>query len=107
MSGPACPSKSPVHQLTNSNVVCPAWHTSHVTDVIDGGNRDAVRDLTESERELAIQSETRWQRAHHIASLHPGVDPSDVYHALRCLELDPAERLRRGLSRGRLRTYAR
>jgi hypothetical protein len=35
------------------------------------------------------------------------VDPGDVYHALRCLELTPAERLRRGLSRGRLRAHAR
>lgn len=84
-----------------------ACHTTDVTEVMDSGTPAALRDLTESERELAIQSEARWQRAHHIASQHPGVDPSDVYHALRCLELDPAERLRRGLSRGHLRTYAR
>lgn len=31
----------------------------------------------------------------------------DVYHALRCLALTPAERLRRELSRGRLRAHAR
>jgi hypothetical protein len=68
---------------------------------------DALSDLTESERTLAHHSERRWQRARAIAHAHPGVDAGDVYHALQSLELDPAERLRRGLARGRLRAYAR
>jgi hypothetical protein len=65
------------------------------------------RDLSADEREFARHSEHLWQRARQIASEHPGVDAGDVYHALRSLELDFTERLRRGLSRGRLRAYAR
>lgn len=53
------------------------------------------------------RSESLWRTAHELARLHPGHDPSDLYHALRCLELTPSERLRAGLQRGRLRTYAR
>jgi hypothetical protein len=34
------------------------------------------------------------------------MDAGDVYHALRTLDLPPAERLRRGLSRVRCRTAA-
>lgn len=63
--------------------------------------------FTDSERAWAEHSESLWKRAHEIAREHPTVDAGDVYHALRCLELEPAERLRRGLSRGRLRAYAR
>jgi len=66
-----------------------------------------LNDLTEQEREFARHSEQLWQRAREIAGDHPGVDAGDVYHALRYLELDFTERLRLGLSRGRLRTYAR
>lgn len=32
-----------------------------------------------------------------------GLDPGDVYHQLRQLELSPVERLRRGLAHGRNR----
>jgi hypothetical protein len=63
--------------------------------------------MTAEEREWARRSEALWRAAHQIAERHPGVDAGDVYHALRCLELTPAERLRRGLSRGRLRAHAR
>lgn len=68
---------------------------------------DALDALTPAEREWARHSEALWRRAHALATEAPELDPGDVYHALRCLELAPAERLRRGLSRGRLRTHAR
>lgn len=64
-------------------------------------------DLTPAQREWVRHSDDRWRRAHALAERHPGVDVSDLYHALRCLELTPAERLRAGLQRGRLRAYAR
>jgi hypothetical protein len=63
--------------------------------------------LTAEQRAWALHSEALWARAHAIANAHPGVDAGDVYPALRCRELPPAERLRLGLSRGRLRAYAR
>jgi hypothetical protein len=64
-------------------------------------------DLTDEQRATAQRSEARWARAYEIARAHPGIDAGDVYHALRCLELTPAHRLRQALSRGRLRAYAR
>lgn len=85
----------------------PPWHTSHVTEVLPGDHQAVLGNLTESERRQAIDSESLWRRAHQIAGRRPGVDPGDVYHALRCLALAPTERLRRGLSRGRLCTHAR
>jgi hypothetical protein len=51
----------------------------------------------------AEHSAALWREAHVIAAAHPGLDPGDVYHALRSLELAPAERLRRGLTRVRNR----
>jgi hypothetical protein len=71
------------------------------------GHSEALSDLTEEQRAWALHSEALWRRAHEIAHSNPGIDPGDVYHALRCLERSPAERLRRGLGRGRLRAYAR
>jgi hypothetical protein len=68
---------------------------------------DELDALTSAQREWARHSERLWQRAHALATEAPAVDPGDVYHALRCLELAPAERLKQGLSRGRLRTHAR
>jgi hypothetical protein len=62
---------------------------------------------TEEQRAWALHSETLWARAHELARAHPEIDPGDVYHALRCLDLEPSDRLRQGLSRGRLRVYAR
>ena len=73
----------------------------------DANGVEALHDLTPSERAFALHSEELWRRAHHVARRHPGIDAGDVYHALRCLELNPSERLRRGLSRGRLRAHAR
>ncbi len=66
-----------------------------------------VDSLTPDQRAWAEHSERLWQQAHAIAAAHPTVDVGDVYHALRALELTPTERLRLGLSRGRLRTHAR
>jgi hypothetical protein len=64
-------------------------------------------DLTGQQRDWALHSEGLWARARAIAHAHPHVDAGDVYHALRCLELDPATRLRQALTRGRLRADAR
>ena len=74
---------------------------------VDAPTSGPLDTLTPEQQEWARHSESLWQRAHQVAAAHPGVDPGDVYHALRCLELTPAERLRRGLSRGRLRIHAR
>jgi hypothetical protein len=69
-------------------------------------DRSAVN-MTPEQRQWLRHSEALWRRAHEIAQAHPEHDPSDLYHALRCLEQSPADRLRAGLQRGRLRTYAR
>jgi hypothetical protein len=61
--------------------------------------------LTEDEQAWVRHSETLWREAHAIAAANVGLDPGDVYHALRCLELTPAERLRRGLTRVRHRPH--
>jgi hypothetical protein len=63
--------------------------------------------LADQQRAWAVHSEALWARARAIAKAHPDVDAGDVYHALRCLELPPAARLRQALSRGRLRAYQR
>ena len=63
--------------------------------------------LSEEQRAWALHAEALRRRAQAIALSHPDLDPEDLYHALRCLELSSAERLRRGLERGKLRTYAR
>jgi hypothetical protein len=57
-------------------------------------------DWTEEQRTWALHSEALWTQAHQITERHAGVDIGYVYHALRCLELTPTERLRRGLRRG-------
>jgi hypothetical protein len=67
----------------------------------------SLLDLTPDQRAWAERSERRWQRAHAIAARYPDSDASDLYHALRCLELSPTERLAAGLQRGRLRTFTR
>ena len=59
--------------------------------------------LTDDQRTWVAHSESLWRQAREIAAIHAGIDAGDVYHALRCLELSPTERLRQGLSRGRLR----
>jgi hypothetical protein len=64
-----------------------------------------IENLTDEQREWALHSEALWREAHSVAAAHPGIDPGDVYHALRCLELLPSERLRRGLTRVRTRPH--
>jgi hypothetical protein len=59
-------------------------------------------ELTDSERAWLIRNDERWRRAHEIASRHPGMDASGVYHVLRNLEKTPSERLHAALSHGRL-----
>jgi len=68
---------------------------------------DATRDLTPEQRAWVVHSEALWRKAHGIASTRPDLDVGDVYHALRSLELPPAERLRRGLTRVRVRAHPR
>lgn len=72
-----------------------------------GEAQSLLAHLTPDQQAWVEHSAAVWQRAHELARTHPGHDPSDLYHALRCLELTPAERLRAGLHRGRLRAYAR
>jgi hypothetical protein len=67
-----------------------------------------AQELTEAERAWLIRDAERWRRARDIASQHPGMDPTGVYHVLRNLEKTPSERLHTALSHGRLfRTHAR
>ncbi len=68
---------------------------------------DADEGLTSEQRAWLNHSEALWRRAHAIVSREPHLDVGDVYHALRALELPPAERLRRGLTRVRARTHQR
>ena len=53
------------------------------------------------------ESRALWTEAHAIVSDRPDLDVSDVYHVLRNLKLPPAERLRRGLTRVRVRPHSR
>jgi hypothetical protein len=71
------------------------------------GDSRALAALTPSQREWAEASERLWRRAHDIAERYPDVDVSDLYHALRCLQLTPSQRLLRALQRGRLRPHSR
>lgn len=73
-----------------------------------GVEESGARQILTPEQNAWLQdSEQLWQEAHAIAAQHPGDDASDIYHALRSLRLSPTERLRRGLTRGRLRTQPR
>ena len=67
--------------------------------------RSDLATLTEDEQAWVRHSEMLWRKAHAIVAVHPDLDPGDVYHALRSLELTPAERLRRGLTRVRHRPH--
>lgn len=73
----------------------------------DGDIEQALAGLTQQQREAALKSEALWRLALEVAGKHPGIDSGDVFHALQCIELTPAERLRRARTRGRLRAYAR
>jgi hypothetical protein len=61
-----------------------------------------VVDLTNEERAWLMNDGERWDRARLIASQHPGMDASGVYHVLRNLQKTPSERLRTALAHGRL-----
>jgi hypothetical protein len=80
-----------------------------VVDALDGTRvrQAALSGLTEAQQAWAVRSEAMWRRAHAVVAEHPGLDPSDIYHALRCLELTPSQRLAAGLHRGRLRAHSR
>jgi hypothetical protein len=69
------------------------------------GTPPASESLTSEQHEWLRHSEALWKRAHRLAAMHPEHDVSDLYHALRHLERPPAERLRLGLSRARLRLH--
>jgi hypothetical protein len=73
----------------------------------DGADASALEGLTDAQRAWAVRAEALWRRAHALADAHPEHDVSDLYHALRCLQLSPTDRLRLGLRRGRLRADAR
>ncbi len=67
----------------------------------------SVVELTAEQRAWLLASEALWRQAHSIVSERPDLDVGDVYHALRNLQLTPAERLRRGLTRVRVRPHSR
>jgi hypothetical protein len=86
------------------------WHHGSVADASTPPVADATPALaafTRDQQACIRHSEMLWQRAHALAHAHPEHDPSDLFHALQCLELTPAARLRAGFQRGRLRAYAR
>jgi hypothetical protein len=89
------------HELWHYEAMADAW-TPPAADA-----QPALGDFASDQRAWIQHSEMLWRRAHALARLHPEHDPSDLYHALRCLELTPAARLRAGFQRGRLRAYAR
>lgn len=63
--------------------------------------------LTDEQRAWGLHSEAQWRKAQALVIGRPDLDVGDVRHALMNLELPPAERLRRGLTRVRVRSYAR
>ncbi|HLG58280.1 MAG TPA: hypothetical protein VI485_23245 [Vicinamibacterales bacterium] len=69
------------------------------------GDLPKAEQLTDDQQAWLLHSEALWRESHTIAAAHPGMDPGDVYHALRTLDLPPAERLRRGLTRVRPRLH--
>jgi len=87
-------------------VVPEQWHTGSVEVPAEHAQAKA-EELSETERAWLFHSEALWRKAHAIAATRPDLDTGDVYHALRTLELPPAERLRRGLTRVRVRPLAR
>ena len=71
------------------------------------GSDPKIEELPEAQRTWVLRSEARWREAYAIAAANPGVDPGDVFHALGCLDLPPALRLLRGLTRARIRPHRR
>lgn len=76
-----------------------------VTVVVETAN--ASDGLTGERRAWLLHSEGLWGQAHSIVKDRPDLDVGNVYHALRTLELPPAERLRRGFTRVRVRPHTR
>lgn len=74
---------------------------------LSAASQARLEHLTPAQQAWARHSAALWERAHALARAHPEHDVSDLYHALRSLELSPAERLRAGLQRGRLRAHVR
>lgn len=66
---------------------------------------DEVTALTPEQQAWLIESRALWNEAHEVVAEQPDLDVSDVYHVLRNLKLSPAERLRRGLTRVRVRPH--
>jgi hypothetical protein len=64
--------------------------------------RERWEELAPEQRALLVEREPLWRRAHEIAAANPGVDVSDVFHALATWHQTPTERLRRSLRRARL-----
>ena len=69
------------------------------------GHFPELEQLMDHQRDGLLHSEALWREAHAIAAVNPRVDPGDVYHALRCVELPPSQRLARGLTRVRNRPH--
>jgi len=76
-------------------------------DLVAKETQTTPEELTSEQRAQVEHSAQLWNQAYAIVSHRPDLDASDVYHALRTLELPPAERLRRGLTRVRVRPHAR
>lgn len=66
---------------------------------------DRVSELTPEHQAWLAESQALWREAHEVVSGRPDLDVSDVYHVLRNLKLSPADRLRRGLTRVRVRPH--
>jgi hypothetical protein len=70
-------------------------------DAAADGSVGTLTEVTTEQRRELLRSEASWRKAQDIVKGRPDLDVSDVYHVLRNLELPPAERLRRGLTRVR------
>ena len=84
-------------KLTARSPRCTRDEYNHAVDT-----GEPAAPLTPEQQAWLRHAETLWQRAHRLSAQHPEYDVSDFYHALRNLERTPSERLRLGLSRGRL-----
>jgi hypothetical protein len=63
--------------------------------------------MTDEQRRWVETSDALWRRAEKIASRHPGMDVSGVYHVLWNLRRSVEERLRQGLILDSLRPERR
>lgn len=69
--------------------------------------RERWEQLSGQQRAFVREKEPLWRRAHEIAAQNPGVDVSDVYHALVTWHETPSQRLEGSLRRGKLLARAR